>query len=116
HHVGQTKPPQGRRGPTIFLGGSDRRLPLLRQWPPKKIVTPTAASRPTSRVPDPASPARRACLCHSRQMRSFTMQTITTAAVDNAAYFAAVANAARRAHRSYFDQHVIEHAELGYLA
>ena len=45
------------------------------------------------------------------------MQTITnTAAADNAAYFAAVASAERRALHSYFDQHVIEDAELGYLA
>ncbi|AJR26846.1 MULTISPECIES: hypothetical protein [Sphingobium] len=44
------------------------------------------------------------------------MQTITTAAADNAAYFAAVTNASRRAQRSYFDQHVIEDSELGYLA
>lgn len=45
------------------------------------------------------------------------MQTITTAAAaDNAAYFAAVSSAERRAHRSYFDQHVIEDTELGYLA
>jgi len=44
------------------------------------------------------------------------MQMITTAAAHNAAYFAAVANATRRAHRSYFDQHVIDDTELGYLA
>ena len=44
------------------------------------------------------------------------MQTITTAAADNATYFAAVTNASRRAQRSYFDQHVIEDSELGYLA
>ena len=31
----------------------------------------------------------------------------TSAAADNAAYFAAVANAERRALSSYFDQHVI---------
>ncbi|WP_337847872.1 hypothetical protein [Sphingomonas sp.] len=43
------------------------------------------------------------------------MQTITTAA-DNAAYFAAVAHAERRAMHSYFDQHVITDDELGYLA
>jgi len=45
------------------------------------------------------------------------MQTITNAAAaDNAAYFAAVACAERRALSSYFDQHVIEDEELGYLA
>ena len=45
------------------------------------------------------------------------MQTITNAAAaDNAAYFAAVACAERRALHSYFDQHVIQDAELGYLA
>lgn len=44
------------------------------------------------------------------------MQIITTVAADNAAYFAAVTTATRRAHRSYFDQHVIEDTELGYLA
>jgi len=44
------------------------------------------------------------------------MQTITTAAADNAAYFAAVMNASRRAQCSYFDQHVVEDTELGYLA
>lgn len=45
------------------------------------------------------------------------MQTITTnAAADNASYFAAVACAERRALHSYFDQHVIEDSDLGYLA
>ncbi|AMK26135.1 hypothetical protein [Sphingobium sp. TKS] len=44
------------------------------------------------------------------------MQMITAAAAHNAAYFAAVANATSRAHHSYFDQHVIEDADLGYLA
>ena len=44
------------------------------------------------------------------------MQIITSAAADNAAYFAAVACAERRALNSYFDQHVIHDDELGYLA
>ncbi len=44
------------------------------------------------------------------------MQIITTAAADNAAYFAAVTNADRRAQHSYFDQHVIQDDELGYFA
>ncbi|CCW16974.1 FIG01095466: hypothetical protein [Sphingobium indicum BiD32] len=45
------------------------------------------------------------------------MQTITNpAAADHAAYFAAVACAERRALHSYFDQHVIQDGELGYLA
>lgn len=45
------------------------------------------------------------------------MQTISNnAAADNAAYFAAVACAERRALSSYFDQHVIQDAEIGYLA
>ncbi|WP_010339734.1 hypothetical protein [Sphingobium yanoikuyae] len=45
------------------------------------------------------------------------MQTITnTAAAHNNAYFAAVANAERRALHSFFDQHVIEDEEQGYLA
>src|SRR3546814_13079574 len=41
---------------------------------------------------------------------------ISNAAADNAAYFAAVACAERRALHSYFDQHVIQDDELGYLA
>ncbi|RVT38671.1 hypothetical protein [Sphingobium algorifonticola] len=45
------------------------------------------------------------------------MQMISTnAAADNAAYFAAVAYAERRAQHSYFDQHVIADKDLGYLA
>ena len=44
------------------------------------------------------------------------MQIISNAAADNAAYFAAVARAERRARASYFDQHVIEDDEAGYLA
>ena len=45
------------------------------------------------------------------------MQTITNpAAAAHAAYFAAVACAERRALHSYFDQHVIQDGELGYLA
>ena len=45
------------------------------------------------------------------------MQTITnTAAAHNTAYFAAVANAERRALHIFFDQHVIEDEEQGYLA
>ena len=45
------------------------------------------------------------------------MQTITNnAAADNAAYFAAVACAERRALHSFFDQHVIADSDLGYLA
>lgn len=46
------------------------------------------------------------------------MQTITNiaAADQHAAYFAAVANAERRAMHSYFDQHVVEDDELGFLA
>ncbi|MCF8706981.1 hypothetical protein [Rhizorhapis sp. SPR117] len=43
------------------------------------------------------------------------MQT-NTATADNAAYFAAVACAERRALSSYFDQHVIADDELGYVA
>ncbi|WOF43276.1 hypothetical protein KNJ79_19565 [Sphingopyxis indica] len=44
------------------------------------------------------------------------MQMISTsAAADNAAYFAAVANAERRARHSYFEQHVIAE-EGGYFA
>ena len=42
-------------------GGSMAALTLRRQWPPKKIVTPTAASRRESRafrVPDPTAPRR----------------------------------------------------------
>lgn len=44
------------------------------------------------------------------------MQIITNAAADHATYFAAVASAERRALHSYFDQHVVEDADLGYLA
>lgn len=45
------------------------------------------------------------------------MQTISTsAAADNAAYFAAVANAERRALSSYFDQHVIADEDRHYIA
>jgi len=44
------------------------------------------------------------------------MQIISNnAATDHAAYFAAVACAERRALHSYFDQHVIEDRELGYV-
>jgi hypothetical protein len=44
------------------------------------------------------------------------MQIISNnAAADHAAFFAAVACAQRRALHSYFDQHVIEDAELGYI-
>src|SRR3546814_5372307 len=39
------------------------------------------------------------------------MQIISNAAADNAAYFAAVACAERRALHSYFDQHVIQDDE-----
>ncbi|WP_449470196.1 hypothetical protein [Sphingobium chungangianum] len=42
------------------------------------------------------------------------MQT-TTAQQDTAAYLAAVTCANRRAAHSYYDQHVIEDAELGYF-
>src|SRR3546814_13330727 len=41
------------------------------------------------------------------------MQIISNAAADNAAYFAAVACAERRALHSYFDQHVIQDDEIG---
>lgn len=44
------------------------------------------------------------------------MQIITNAAADNNTYFAAVASAEHRALHSYFDQHVVEDADLGYLA
>lgn len=45
------------------------------------------------------------------------MQIISTnAAAQNAAFFAAVATAERRALHSYFDQHVIEDSEVGYVA
>ena len=44
------------------------------------------------------------------------MQTITNTAADHAAYFAAVACAERRALASYFDQHVIQDEDMGYLA
>ena len=45
------------------------------------------------------------------------MQTISTiAAYDHAGYMAAVACAERRALHSYFDQHVIEDPEYGYVA
>jgi hypothetical protein len=40
----------------------------------------------------------------------------TTAAADNAAYFAAVANAERRARGSYFDQHVLTDEDHRYIA
>ena len=39
----------------------------------------------------------------------------TSAAADNAAFFAAVASAERRAAHSYFDQHVIADDEAGYI-
>jgi hypothetical protein len=39
----------------------------------------------------------------------------TTAQQDTAAYIAAVACAHRRAAHSYYDQHVIKDAELGYF-
>lgn len=40
----------------------------------------------------------------------------TSAAADNAAYFAAVAKAERRALSSYFDQHVIADEDHRYIA
>ena len=40
----------------------------------------------------------------------------TTAAADNAAYFAAVASAERRARCSYFDQHVLADEDHRYIA
>src|SRR3546814_20345161 len=44
------------------------------------------------------------------------MQIISTsAAADNAAVFAAIANAERRALHSYFDQHVVADEEAGYI-
>ena len=44
------------------------------------------------------------------------MQMISTsAAADNAAFFAAIANAERRALHSYFDQHVVADEEAGYI-
>src|SRR3546814_13199472 len=44
------------------------------------------------------------------------MQIISTsAAADNAAFFAAIANAERRALHSYFDQHVVADEEAGYI-
>lgn len=45
------------------------------------------------------------------------MQTISQIAIaDTAAYLAAVACAEQRALHSYFDQHVIEDQDAGYLA
>lgn len=44
------------------------------------------------------------------------MQTISNiAAADHAAFFAAVANAERRALHSYFDQHVVADDDIGYI-
>jgi len=44
------------------------------------------------------------------------MQTISTVVVqDHAAFLAALASAERRARTSYFDQHIIEDHEAGYL-
>ncbi len=43
------------------------------------------------------------------------MHISTNAAANNAAFFAAVATAERRALHSYFDQHVIEDPENGYI-
>lgn len=51
-----------------------------------------------------------------RYLRAEGDRIITNAAADNAAYFAAVACAERRATHSYFDQHVIQDDELGYFA
>ena len=39
----------------------------------------------------------------------------TSAAADNTAFFAAIANAERRARHSYFDQHVVADEEAGYI-
>ncbi|ETI62709.1 hypothetical protein C100_16005 [Sphingobium sp. C100] len=48
--------------------------------------------------------------------RSESMQMISTsAAADNAAFFAAIVNAERRALHSYFDQHVVADEEAGYI-
>jgi len=45
------------------------------------------------------------------------MQTqMTSAAADNAAFFAAVACAQRRALHSFFDQHVIQESEGRYIS
>src|SRR3546814_8239785 len=37
HDVRRPRPPQGRRGPTIFFGRSSLALPCRCRWPPKKI-------------------------------------------------------------------------------
>lgn len=44
------------------------------------------------------------------------MQIISTSTYDHAAYLAAIACAERRALHSYFDQHVLEDEEAGFIA
>jgi hypothetical protein len=88
-----------------------------RRWPPKKIVTPTAAKAVAGKpaILDPVSPDRRQPCCQFRQQEA-PMQIIATPTVDHANYLAAIACAERRALHSFFDQHVIENGEDDYIA
>jgi hypothetical protein len=98
HSVGRARPSQAA-GPHHFLRRIGRRAQSRRRWPPKKIVTPTAALR---------SPASRRSLTRSRPPDAIPLSFKTTGddhADDHehrrrrqhAAYFAAVASAERRA-------------------
>src|SRR3546814_18057330 len=48
HDDRRPRPPQGRRGPTIFFRRSSLPLPCRCRWPPTTTVTPTPASRSLS--------------------------------------------------------------------
>ncbi|MDB5581541.1 MAG: hypothetical protein JWR80_6717 [Bradyrhizobium sp.] len=50
--------PQGRRGPTIFFGGTSAQRHRRSYWPPNKIVTPTAADAVATRSLTPLLGAR----------------------------------------------------------
>src|SRR3546814_7444705 len=76
-------------------------------------LDPHRRSRGRFAILDPSSSAGRAApVIQDRQEP--IMQIISTSdAADNAAFFAAIANAERRALHSYFDQHVVADEEIG---
>src|SRR3546814_1535146 len=76
---------------------------------------PHRRSRGRFAILDPASAARRAAPVIQDRQEPIMQIISTSAAADNAAFFAAIANAERRALHSYFDQHVVADEEAGYI-
>src|SRR3546814_3305394 len=74
---------------------------------------PHRRSRGRFAILDPASAARRAAPVIQDRQEPIMQIISTSAAADNAAFFAAIANAERRALHSYFDQHVVADEEAG---